>query len=110
LPLYDNAGAKLSRELLTQTLSELTDAFGGATAFTRSPAEGFWADPAGRIQRDDVIVVEVMVPNADDGWWSGVHSTAGGAVPAGDDPHSRRDVPYALKRCRAVSSCCLRPT
>jgi hypothetical protein len=44
----------------TGTVSELTDKSGGATAFTRSPPEGFREDPGGRVQRDDVIVVEVM--------------------------------------------------
>ena len=70
LPLYDNDGARLPRPLYSATLSELTDAFGGATAFTRSPAEGFWEDPAGRVQRDEVIVVEVLVEEADAPWWA----------------------------------------
>ena len=70
LPLYDNAGAQLPRALYSQTLSELTDAFGGATAFTRSPAEGFWEDPSGRVQRDDVIVVEVLVERGNATWWA----------------------------------------
>ena len=70
LPLYDNGGAQLPRTLYAETLSELTDTFGGATAFTRSPAEGFWEDPGGRVRRDDVIVVEVMVEDADAAWWA----------------------------------------
>jgi hypothetical protein len=69
LPLYDNAGAKLSRALFTETLADLTNKFGGATAFTRSPAEGFWEKPDGGLQRDDVIVVEVLVAERDDAWW-----------------------------------------
>ncbi len=70
LPLYDNAGSRLARDLFTTTLAELTDRFGGATAFTRSPAEGFWENPEGRMQRDDVIVVEVMADTGDDAWWA----------------------------------------
>ena len=69
LPLYDNSGTRLPRARFTDTLAELTDKFGGATAFTRSPAEGFWEDPGGRVQRDDVIVVEVMAEGEDDAWW-----------------------------------------
>ena len=70
LPLYDNAGSRLERALFTTTVAELTDRFGGATAFTRSPAEGFWETPAGAVQRDDVIVVEVMTGDVrDDEWW-----------------------------------------
>ena len=69
LPLYGNSGSKLPRAHFTDTLGELTEKFGGATAFTRSPAEGFWEDPGGRVQRDDVIVVEVMADGIDDAWW-----------------------------------------
>lgn len=70
LPLYDNGGSKLPRAHFTGTLAELTDKFGGATAFTRSPAEGFWEDSGGRVQRDDVIVVEVMAEGIDAPWWA----------------------------------------
>lgn len=70
LPLYDNGGNRLGRDLFTTTLAELTEQFGGATAFTRSPAEGFWENPDGRMQRDDVIVVEVMAESGGDEWWA----------------------------------------
>lgn len=70
LPLYDNTGTRLERTVFNETLAELTDAFGGATAFTRNPAEGFWEDPGGRVQRDDVIIVEVMVEDLDRAWWT----------------------------------------
>ena len=70
LPLFDNTGSRLGRDRFTTTLAELTERFGGATAFTRSPAEGFWESPDGDVQRDDVIVVEVMSNDArDDEWW-----------------------------------------
>ena len=71
LPLYDNGGTKLPRTHFDTTVAELTDKFGGATAFTRSPAEGFWETPEGGLQRDDVIVVEVMVETSDAAWWAG---------------------------------------
>ena len=69
LPIYDNAGQKLPRGLFRQTFAELTDRYGGLTAFTRAPAEGLWEDEKGSIVRDDVIVVEVMSDEAGDGWW-----------------------------------------
>ena len=69
LPLFDNAGAKLQHSLFTQTVAELTDRFGGTTAFTRNPAEGFWEDPGGRVTHDDVIIVEVLVRDGEDAWW-----------------------------------------
>ena len=75
LPLFDNAGAKLPRSLFTQTVAELTEQFGGATAFTRNPAEGFWEDPGGRVAQDDVIIVEVLVRDGEDAWWGNYKRT-----------------------------------
>ena len=70
LPLYDNSGQRHPRELLKLTFDELTQRFGGVTAFTRAPAEGLWEDRRGRVVRDDVIVVEVMTESRDDAWWA----------------------------------------
>src|ERR671912_719640 len=70
LPLFDNTNAKLPKSLFTETLKELTDKFGGATAFTRNPAEGFWGQPGGRVEHDEVVVIEVMVEAAENDWWS----------------------------------------
>ena len=68
LPLYDNAGAPLPRELYGQVREELARAFGGLTAFTRAPAEGHWRDE-GETKRDDIVVFEVMAEHLDEGWW-----------------------------------------
>jgi hypothetical protein len=70
LPVYGNDGEKLPRDLYRQTFRELTERFGGMTAFTRAPAEGLWEDDSGRVVRDDVIVVEVMNENLEDLWWA----------------------------------------
>lgn len=48
---------------------ELTERFGGATAYTRAPAAGLWKSPSQRTERDDIIVVEVMVDRLDRKWW-----------------------------------------
>ena len=48
---------------------ELAERFGGATAYTRAPAAGLWKNPAARTERDDIIVVEVMVDTVDRKWW-----------------------------------------
>ena len=69
LPLYDNEGRPIARGLFTQTIRELTEAFGGATAFTRAPAEGFWEAPEGRVTKDDVVVIEVQLEELDGSWW-----------------------------------------
>ena len=69
LPLYDPDGRPFGRDALVRVRRELTDRFGGTTAYTRSPAEGTWEDSEGRVQHDDVIVVEVMTDTLDRPWW-----------------------------------------
>ena len=69
LPLYDNGGEAQPRELFGAVTSELTERFGGLTAFTRAPAEGLWKEGDGAPQRDDVVVVEVMSEALDRAWW-----------------------------------------
>ncbi len=70
LPLYDNAGNTFGEELYGKVRRELTERFGGLTAFTRAPAQGLWKD-AGKTRRDDIVVFEVMVEDVDAGWWRG---------------------------------------
>lgn len=69
LPLRSGAGAALPRALYQRVAAELTERFGGVTAFTRSPGEGFWLDESDDAHRDDVIVCEVMVEELDTAWW-----------------------------------------
>jgi len=69
LPLYDNDGEPIPRELFREVRQQLVDRFGGVTAFTRAPAEGLWQDGA-RVQRDDVLLYEVMVESLDRDWWT----------------------------------------
>ena len=47
----------------------MADRFGGATAFTREPAEGLWKEAGEAIQRDDIVIIEVMVEEIDEQWW-----------------------------------------
>ena len=65
LPLARGDGAPVPFEGL---VADMADCFGGATAFTREPAEGLWKD-AGDVQRDDIVIVEVMVEELDELWW-----------------------------------------
>lgn len=71
LPLYDNDGQRFERGLFDAVRCELTERFGGATAFLRTPALGEWADDAGEVQRDEVVLVEVMSEALDHNWWAG---------------------------------------
>lgn len=70
LPLYDNDGQAFPKPLFDRVRSELTGRFGGVTAFVRSPAAGAWEDDSGHVQRDDVVLFEVMADHVDHGWWA----------------------------------------
>lgn len=70
LPLYDNDGRRFPQELHGKVRSELTEAFGGLTAYTRAPAEGLWAEDGEPPARDDIVIYEVMADSLDRAWWS----------------------------------------
>ena len=69
LPLYDNDGVAFGRELFAEVRRELTDTFGGVTAYFQSPAEGVWEDDDGTVRHDRVVIIEVMTPALDREWW-----------------------------------------
>lgn len=72
LPLLDNDGNKQPEELFRRVRTELTDRFGGLTAYTRAPARGVWQDgDTGSTNQDEIVVYEVMVDEIDPAWWSG---------------------------------------
>ena len=68
LPLTDNSGRKLDKKLYAQTRRELVDRFGGLTAYSRSPARGFWKEK-GKTARDEIVVFEVMAKKLERRWW-----------------------------------------
>lgn len=71
LPLYDNDGHPFPAAPYARLRAELTERFGGLTAYSRAPAEGVWEE-GGERQRDDIVVYEVMVEQLDRAWWSGL--------------------------------------
>lgn len=68
LPLADNDGNAFAQDVYDHVAHELTERFGGVTAYTRSPAKGRWQEGSGT-HLDEVIIVEVMVGKLDDVWW-----------------------------------------
>jgi hypothetical protein len=48
----------------------LIDRFGGVTAFVRAPAVGLWKESAEDINRDEVVMFEVLTEHLDTDWWS----------------------------------------
>lgn len=69
LPLFDNDGVRLPETEFGRVREELTDRFGGLTAFTRAPAEGLWRQE-GETARDDIVVLEVMTEHVEARWWA----------------------------------------
>ena len=92
LPLYDNAGTAFPRPLFDAVRAELTERFGGVTAFVRSPAVGAWEDDRGDVQRDEVVLFEVMADHVDHGWWAACR----------EDPQRRFRQDEVLVRAMAV--------
>ncbi|MDX6577560.1 MAG: hypothetical protein QOE96_3513 [Blastocatellia bacterium] len=70
LPLYDNQQTPFPRAEFDNVRAELTELFGGVTAFVRSPAVGLWKEGDERVTRDDVILFQVTIESVDRGWWS----------------------------------------
>ena len=69
LPLRDNARAAFPPAMFARVRGELAESFGGVTAYTRAPATGLWEDGEDEVQRDDLVLFEVMVESLDRAWW-----------------------------------------
>jgi hypothetical protein len=72
LPTHTGDGAAVATEQFARVRMELTERFGGVTAYSRSsPATGLWKrDEDDAIERDQVIMVEVVVEAFDHEWWA----------------------------------------
>ena len=68
LPLRDNEGHAFGRADFERVRTELTERFGGVTAFLQAPAQGAWKEE-GETTRDEVVLYEVMVENLERAWW-----------------------------------------
>jgi hypothetical protein len=69
LPLRDNAGQPFARADFERVRTELTERFGGVTAFLQSPAAGAWKEDDARTVRDEVVLFELMTDALDRAWW-----------------------------------------
>jgi hypothetical protein len=70
LPLRTRDGAEVPGEMFSAVRAELTQRFGGVTAYSRSPATGLWKRSDAEVERDQVIMVEVVVDAFDREWWT----------------------------------------
>lgn len=71
LPIADNDGRRFPEQVFAATRAELTERFGGLTAHMRAPARGLWKTGDGDVDRDDIVILEVMVDALDREWWRG---------------------------------------
>jgi hypothetical protein len=68
LPLRDNEGRPFAASTYQALRDELSERYGGVTAFTRAPAEGESKAARGKVH-DDIVVYEVMTEEIDRDWW-----------------------------------------
>ena len=78
LPRHSGATDDVPDSAFAQTRSELVERFDGVTAYLRSPAQGAWTAPDGRVERDDVVMVEVVTETFDRAWWRAYAVTLAG--------------------------------
>lgn len=69
LPLELPDGSPVPAEMFERIKEQLTERFGGVTAFLQSPAEGAWKPSTGAPVHDRIAVFEVMVQDVDTVWW-----------------------------------------
>jgi hypothetical protein len=70
LPLYDNDQRPFPRLNFDDVRRNLTEHFGGVTAYLRSPAVGLWKENETNVSRDEVVMFEVMSKELDERWRS----------------------------------------
>jgi hypothetical protein len=70
LPLRMRDGSDVPPEMFAAVRVELTQRFGGVTAYSRSPATGLWKRTEAEVERDQVIMIEVVVEAFDRDWWA----------------------------------------
>lgn len=69
LPLEKPDGTMVPATVYERVKAELTDRFGGVTAFLQSPADGAWKPTGGEAVHDRIAIFEVMVSDVDTVWW-----------------------------------------
>ena len=68
LPKQSGNGEPVGKEWFEGLLQELTDKFGVATSFARSPGKGLWQS-GGQTESDTIAVIEVMAGSIDPDYW-----------------------------------------
>ena len=58
------------RSYFSRVREDLTSRFGGVTAFVRSPAVGLWKENSDDINREEIVMFEVLADQLDKEWWA----------------------------------------
>ena len=74
IPLRDNEGHRFPSTVFDEIRDELTQIFGGVTAYLHSPSKGAWLDATGHMEHDEMVLVEVIADALDRQWWVGYRS------------------------------------
>ncbi len=74
LPLHDNENEEFPAGLFASVRQELTNRFGGVTAFIRAPAVGLWKE-SDEVNRDEVVMFEVLAEDLEREWWAAYRQT-----------------------------------
>ena len=69
LPLNANDGTPFPDTVFDRIEKELTETFGGVTAYKRAPAQGRWKS-GGQTLGDEIAIFEVVVDRIDRDWWT----------------------------------------
>jgi hypothetical protein len=69
LPLTDSKGTPFPRKEYEMVERDLTSKFNGFTAYPRAPATGIWKSTGDEVQRDELVIYEVVAKTLDRSWW-----------------------------------------
>lgn len=70
LPLQDALGKPFPQTYFTMVQQQLAAQFGGVTVYSRSPVSGLWENELNNIERDSMLIFEVMTDSIDSAFWS----------------------------------------
>jgi len=68
LPRETGHGRPIGEDWFDGFLKDLTEKFGGATSFLRTPGQGLWQS-GGATEKDGIAIVEVMAEHLDRAFW-----------------------------------------
>jgi hypothetical protein len=69
LPRRSNTDPQGRDADFADTRAELVERYDGVTAYLRSPAQGAWTGPDGQVERDEVVMIEVVTDTFERAWW-----------------------------------------